>query len=463
MTSLAKAILANDRPQVNSMLRLGMSVNDPDEYGFTPLIEALISNNIELARLLIEHGADVNLQDETGQTPLHWAVETNNVALCKLLIEHGADPNGYSLAGQPVLVMPMLRKQSSLRKLLVDNGGKIDFAQDYINTKLLGHMFELVGTANIIDPNNNFVEVDFEGFYLEFSLAIISESISQYSRHFAAKQVRRYAQLAEVCVSVIERAAQLAKFQQYLVDENKHIPEINHLIEQEPLLMPVAYEGHAVTFVKLGDMLVHCDRREASRLYDNVVFYHVSKPNTFTTDFIRQLIYKKLPGEFINQQLHKVLGLSPMTELKIPAQISGNCSWANVEATIPVLFFMLFSNSPDFHKNMAQYKILVLNFFYQWREWNKERALDLCIKSFKEADSVRKGCKGEILAAILYQTCGEENPTNKARIEKILTVLNNPKYEYILKNYIKVYCYDDMSEEGKRFQTMLKKYGWLMH
>lgn len=462
MMSLADAIIDEQLEQVQAFLRAGTPVNTLDEYGFTPLVEAAIADNIDIIKLLIEYGADVNLPDATGGTALHWAAENNNIRLAKLLLDRGANPNSYTFAGQPALVMPLLRQQHLIKKLFLQYGAHLEFAQDFINAKLLGHMFELVGTADIIDPNNHFVELDFEGFFLEFSLAIIAESLTQFKNHFAARELRRYSQFTHIIITVINRAAQLIKYQQYRTNLAKHRAEIDALIQQEPLIIPIGYEGHAITFIKVGDILVKCDRREDSRLFDNVVLYRINNTTLGSVNFIRNLIYKKKSSEFVNQELPTLLDLTPITEIKVAAQISGNCSWANVEACIPALFFLLFSQAPDFEKEIPRYKAIALNFFKQWREWNKDRALNLCIQSFKQADSVRKACKAEILAAILYQSCREDNALNATRIEDILNVFSDPRYKHILLNYVKSYCYEDQSQEGQHFMQILKQHGFAL-
>jgi len=457
--SLADAIIEEQTSQVLSCLRRGVDVNQVDEYGFTPLIEAAIADNLIIANALLDSGADPNLQDMTGGTALHWACENNNVALCQALLQKGADPNAYTLAGQPVLVMPLLRQQTDIKNLLLRAGANLEFAQDYTNAKLLGHMFELVGTADIVDLKNNYVEVDFEGFYLEFSLSIIAESLAQFQGHFAARDLRRYTQFSQIIVRVINRAAQLIKYQQYRVNLEKHHTAIDSLIQQEPLIIPVGYEGHAITFVKLGNIFVKCDRREDSQMYDNVGFYHITQPAAFSVELVKNLMYEKQSSETINNELPRFLGLKPVTELKIAAQISGNCSWANVEACIPVVLFLLFSQLEGFQEEMPRYKSIVLNFFQQWREWNKTRALNFCIQSFNDADSIRKACKAEILAAILFQCCREASALDKERIEAILKVLNTPRYRYVLQNYIKTYYYEDRGEEGMYFFRLLKNSG----
>lgn len=460
MQTLADAIIEENVNQVLDYVRFGTDLNTLDEYGFTPLIEAAIADNEELVKILVNYGADVRLQDATGGTALHWASENNNISIATFLLEKGADANAYTFAGQPVLVMPLLRQQNDLKKLLIDHRANLEFAQDYINAKLLGHMFELVGTADIIDTKNGFVELDFEGFYLEFSLAIIGDSLNQFKNHFAARELRRYTQFTDVIVDSIYRAARLIKFQHFRVDFKKHMNEIEQLIYQEPLVIPVGYEGHAITFIKMGPILVKCDRREDSRLYDNVVFYQMGRPEKMTKKFICDLIYEKQSGDFINTELHHVLDLQPVNQIKVTAQISGNCSWANVEACIPAIFFLLFSQQDDFEKHTSRYKNIALNYFQQWREWNKTRALNFCIQSFKTSDLLRKACKAELLAAILFQACREVDAVTEERIESILEVLNTPNYHYVLQNYVKTYCYEDMGEEGVRFLQMLKNHGY---
>jgi hypothetical protein len=460
MSSLANAILNGDIASVSQFLRYEQNLNVLDEYGFTPLIEAAIVENVEMMALLLNHHADPNFQDANGGTALQWAVENNNIELCQLLLKHRANPNTYNFSGQPVLVMPILRNQTALRQLLVRAGADLVFAQDYINTKLLGHMFELVGTATIIDPHNQFVEVDFEGFYLEVTLGLIADSLMQFQNHFAARQLRRYSGLAQFIVEVQQRASRLIKFQQYRVDERQHDASITEMILQEPLIIPVGYEGHAITFIRYGDIWGKCDRREDSRLYDNIMFYKVTKPAALTADFVKSLMYVKQHSEFINSGLDQMLGLQPLTELKVEAQISGNCSWANVEATIPALFFLILLQMNQESQALSYYKTLALNFFQRWRDWNKERALNFCIQSYKEGDAIRKASKAEILAAILFQSCSNEKASDYPRIDEILAILLNSPYEYLLTNYVRVYYFKGHTEEGRRFYDMLKEHGY---
>src|SRR3990167_2126971 len=288
MPSLADAILQEDIESVQQLIHYGEEINQIDEYGFTPLIEAAIVNNIELSKLLLNYHADPNQQDAVGGTALHWAAENNNIELCKLLLNHHANPNSYNFSAQSVLVMPMLRGQRALKKILIQAGSDELFAKDFINTKLLGHLFELIGTANIVDKKNQFAEIDFEGFYLEVTLGLIADSLAQFQNHFAARQLRRYSGLAQFIVEVIRNASRLIKYQQYQIDIKNHHTQIDSLLQHQPLLIPVGYEGHAITFICSGDTWVKCDRREDSRLYDNIVFYRVTHTKHLTKELFKQ-------------------------------------------------------------------------------------------------------------------------------------------------------------------------------
>jgi len=457
--SFADAIIQEDLSLVERWLTHGVNINELDEYGFTPLIEAAITDNQAIAERLLVYGADVNGQDATGNTALHWTAENNNLKFAQFLLQHGANPNAYNLAGQPILVMPILRQQKEIRRLLYRSGADETFAQDFINLKLLGHIFELVGMACILSPKNQFVEVDFEGFYLEITMGLICDALAQFQNNYGARKMRRFLGLSQVIVDVMHRASLLAKYRQYRMNIHKPRDRIRELLNQEPVVLAIGYEGHAITFVKYGNVLAKCDRREEGRLYNNIMCYRIQQPSAWTFDLMMHLLYDKQTEQFINHELPQILALEPMTELKIESQISGNCSWANVEACIPTLFFLMLVSLPGSEDTWPHYKSLALNFFIRWREWNKTRALDFCIQSFKEAMPLRKACKAEILSAILFQRCDSGQMPDKSKIETILSVLAESPYHYILQNYLQTYYYRRPTEEGTRFAQLLKSYG----
>lgn len=459
MPTLSDVILQENVGQVQRFLARGGDVNALDEYGFTPLIESAIVNNSDITKILLEHGAHPNGQDVTGGTPLHWATENNNLMLAKLLLDAKADPNLNNFAGQSPLVMPMLREHTTMRQLLLQYGADTTFAQDYINAKLAGHSFELMGVTHIVNTKNQLIDVDYEGFFLEVTIGLVRHSLSQFQNHFAARKLRRYLGVMDFIQRTLDNALSLVRYQQYLIDVKKHDAKITSLLQHDPLIIPIGYEGHAITFLTTDNIWVKCDRREDSRLYDNVMLYFIGRPENLTQSFLKHLIYEKQTGDYINNEIDQILDLRPFTEIKVEAQISGNCSWANVEATIPALFFLILLKSNFDQSLISKYKSIALDFFHQWRAWNKERILQFCMKRFQESDFLRKAGHAEILAAILFQRYNAESGGNAMYVEPILQLLLNSPYEYILKNYLSIYYYENYTDEGKRFFDLLRSYG----
>ena len=160
--NLADEIIYGRQKNVEQLIKSGADVNEIDDYGFTPLIETAIANQTPIATLLMTAGAKVNQTDVVGSTALHWAAENHNMPLCKFLLEHGANPNAYTRYGQPILVKPLLRRQHDLKELLYRHGADLNFAQDYINTKLIGHRYELKGRVDIVEQKASLLKLNWK-------------------------------------------------------------------------------------------------------------------------------------------------------------------------------------------------------------------------------------------------------------------------------------------------------------
>lgn len=459
--SLTNEILFGSLNGLQRLIAAGYDVNEFDVYGFTPLIETAIANQLEMAELLIQHGADVNKADLTGRTALHWAVDNHNMPLVKLLLANKANPNAYTVGGQSILVYPLLRNQLTLKKLLYQYKADLSFAQDFINSKLLGHRFQLMGQVDIVNAIGHFIELDYEGFFLEFTLSIILNSLERYRNNFAARRLRAYFKYINEIITQFYNAIELMKYQRYTIDIRDHEQKINSLIDHKLLLLPVAYEGHAVTFIKYGDLLARCDRGENSLLEGSVVVYHINNIHRFNKEFIKQLIYKPQSRDFIIDGIKQVLDLIPIATLPVTPQIIGNCSWANVEGAIPtILFLMRLKEKRNVNKSdIKNYQEYSLTFFNEWIKWDQDRALEECMQSFDHASPARKATKATILGAILFQQCDHENPQDVMRAEKMLPILTNPDYLYILKSYLEIYWKRKRTKAGLNLLQMLEYCG----
>src|SRR3990167_9698610 len=164
--SIASDIIQRKEPNYDRHLREGFTLDDMDEYGFTPLIESVITRQPLVAKELLMCGVDVNKPDVLGRTALHWAVDQGEVALARFLLNNGANPNAYDRNGLSVLVYPVLRGQNEIKHMLYQFGAKLDFALDFIGGKLIGHRFELLGDADIVNDKGEFIELSYEGFIL---------------------------------------------------------------------------------------------------------------------------------------------------------------------------------------------------------------------------------------------------------------------------------------------------------
>lgn len=439
--TLTEEILQGNESAVRQLLASGADVNELDIYGYTPLIEAAIANNKDIAELLISYEADVNKKDLVGGTALHWAVENYNLPLCELLLKQGADPNAYFDYGQPVLVQPLLRRQHDLKELLYRYGANLKFAQDYINTKLISHRFELVGRVYILDAVEKFIEIDFEGFILEFTISIIQDSLISFRNNFAARNLRSHFKEFDQIIAAFQIASELIKYQQYMVDIAQHQDRIAKLVSRELILMPMGYEGHAITFVRYRNLFAKCDRGENSRRNPSVMIYHMANKAAFNTDFIKHLLYKKQKSWFVTEGIVKALDLTQIADLPLPSQLTGNCSWANVEAVIPTMLYMFWleKNLQLTAVDNKRYQDSAMAIYKQWQEWDKDWALHQCVESFYDANPARKASKAALLAAVLFQTCHYTVPGDLQRANKILAVLAEHDYQYVLDSYLKVY------------------------
>jgi hypothetical protein len=363
--SLSKRIIFNSEQDVADALRHTEELDVVDEYGYTPLIQAAIVNSVPKAKMLLQAGAKVDFPDLTGRTALHWAASNANQQMCEMLLQKGAQPNTYSNAGQPCLAVPFLRKQKNIYELFFKQGGNLNFAVDFINAKQLGHRFELEGRVDIVDDEGTFLETEFEGFYLEFSLDMVVSSLIDFANNFGGKHLRPYFPKLNAVIRSLRNAIELLKYQHYLVDVAEHRNTIDALLDYELLTLPVAFTGHAITLIRYWDWLIRCDRGEFGKNNGTVIFYYMRNTHLLNKALMKELLYKRQYAESINEGLAPHLDLEVAWKLPLSLQISGNCSWANVEAVIPAVLFILLMQERG-GKDVESAQQEALNFYDEW-------------------------------------------------------------------------------------------------
>lgn len=453
--SLANAILEGDQALAQRYLQMGAPLNELDEYGYPPLTEAAIANDAAMVSMLLGYNPDVNQQDLAGGTAMHWACENANVDMIKALLEHGANPNLYTTASEAPMVKPYLREQRNVVSVLREGGASLQFVQDFINAKLLGHRYDLVGQVDIVDAAGKFTEVDLEGFFLEFSLDIIRHSLQDYSRNFAAKHLVDYFDSLAEIIAALERARQLIHYQHYQTEAANHSTSIKRLINHDLVIIPVGYQGHAITIIKFGEYMAICNRRRVNAFADHLAISRIGRPGLFNYDLIKRCLYEKSSAFFIETQLPALLDLQPVSRLLLKRQISGNCSWANVEAAIPISMLLLLERDKALPAIVSR-QHPALSFYKQWEEWDKDRALSFCMQDFKRASDARKASKAALMAAVLFQRCGAKYQKDIRRAKKIIKLLQGSEFEYAIDNYLTTYKLQKRTEAGKNLERLLE-------
>jgi len=458
--TLADIIIYADEQQLRKVIQQAADadlLNKLDEYGYTPLIQTLIANDEAKAKLILEQDVDVNLKDVTGRHGLHWCAEHNNLELARLLLERGADANAFNFAGEPVLVKPLLRQNKDFIRLMWEHGANSTFAHDYINAKAIGHQFELKGSVDIVSPNNIYTEIDYEGFYFEFSLELMAFHVKNYFNNYAARDVRAWLPRLQQIYHALCNANQLIKYDHYLTKAEQYRNEIQGYVNKDPLVIPVSQEAHAITLIRHKNLFAICDRANIEK-DEGIIIYYMNRPTQVNFESVFQWIYQKQELKPFYKTLTTQLGLRAVASIPLRKQVIGNCSWANSEAIIPVLYYMMVMNDPENKLSAQAMETDAMDLYSRWREWTRERLLQQVIHNISDATKARKPVLAALLAGVLFQSCSADHPGHIERAKRIIPVLKAPGLEYILDSYIEFYLHRKPTEAGKNLQRLLDIY-----
>ena len=97
-------------------------INQPNEYGWTPLYRALISNNIEAMKELLKEGADPNIANNMNETPLYQAIDNDNKEAILLLLDNEANCNICKSDGNSPLHLAIKKLAVDYIELLLNKG-----------------------------------------------------------------------------------------------------------------------------------------------------------------------------------------------------------------------------------------------------------------------------------------------------------------------------------------------------
>ncbi len=453
--SIAKEIIHGLTPDYDRVVREGYTLNDIDEYGFTPLIESVICKRLPVAEALINRRVTIDEPDILKRTALHWAVDQGLPDFLQLFLKNGANPNTYDANGLSALVYPVLRGQHELKHLLYQHGAKLDFALDFIHGKLLGHRFELKGRTEILAPNNEFIELNYEGFILEFTVAMMKDSLRRFTSSYSTRYLRPQFKYVNAILDGLIVAEELLRHQHVQNFSKEDKKAITNLIKTTPLLiLPAASRGHAICFIRFNDWWVKIDRGENSLHEGSANIYKMMNPQAFNFEFVQEFLYQRHPREYFHQQINTYLGLKPMYKLPLTSQITGNCSWANIQGVVACGYAL-----QQLHKRGSFVSDDAMVFYHTWIEWDQDRALDDCIQRFYMVDDHRKITLASMLGAVLFQASDAKNPKHVRRAEKILSILTLPEYYFILDSYLTHYCVKRLTPKGNNLLKLLDDCG----
>ncbi|XP_058791109.1 ankyrin repeat domain-containing protein 54-like isoform X2 [Phymastichus coffea] len=107
------AAATNNVEVMQRLLEAGISPNNSDEQGRSPLHLASCRGFTEMVSLLLRYGADPNRKDSIGNTPLHLAAVTSKMSVVTLLLMAGTDVLSLDSHGHN----PLQLAQTKLRVL----------------------------------------------------------------------------------------------------------------------------------------------------------------------------------------------------------------------------------------------------------------------------------------------------------------------------------------------------------
>ncbi|XP_015595220.1 ankyrin repeat domain-containing protein 54 [Cephus cinctus] len=123
------AAATNNIELMRHLLSIGVSPNNQDRRGRSPLHLASCRGYTEMVRLLLAYRADINQRDCLGNTPLHLAACTSKTSVVTLLLKGGTDVLSSDAFG----CNPLQLAQSKLRMLQNCRGSDMKKVKDEVH------------------------------------------------------------------------------------------------------------------------------------------------------------------------------------------------------------------------------------------------------------------------------------------------------------------------------------------
>ncbi len=119
-----------DEEIVSILAKNGISIDEKDNYGNSPLHNAILSGNNDYARILINQRANLNIKNILGLSPLHVATFLNNEEVVNQMLIKGAEIDLKGNSGYTPLHIASEMNHIGLAKDLLYMGANLRIKTD---------------------------------------------------------------------------------------------------------------------------------------------------------------------------------------------------------------------------------------------------------------------------------------------------------------------------------------------
>ncbi|KAI3822660.1 hypothetical protein L1987_10255 [Smallanthus sonchifolius] len=119
--TLSVAARKGDIRTIKRLLEDGVTINGPDQHGWTVLHRASFKGRADIVQILVKKGVDIDARDEDGYTALHCAVESGHADVIELLVKKGADVDARTNKGATAMQIAVSLNYTGIIRVLVDS------------------------------------------------------------------------------------------------------------------------------------------------------------------------------------------------------------------------------------------------------------------------------------------------------------------------------------------------------
>ncbi|CDZ81644.1 ankyrin-like protein [Candidatus Rubidus massiliensis] len=325
--------------------------------GLSLLHIATITGSFELCEELIKMGADQNVKTLGNETSLMLAFSYEHYKLVNLFftLQNKLDPiadHGLSVA---TLIKGLcLDKDYSISDHKQTPHYKIE--KELFQRAFLANLFSLNGYTRLTNSNQTY---ELEGFTTIYPLHIMNKSFTTFKKKYP-----KYRNISNKISTILES---------FLQKKNEILQ--NSMV---PLFLHNGYEKHLVTIILYQNHFFICNlgasRRVKNKFFEaysyngsQEIIKDLQKENTSGKKYLKKIDELAKKYNFTSTTLTRFLEKL----LYLPPQTSGNCTVANNEAGIYLLFILLTIPFFDLEKNLKLHIKSIKKQFEKWQSFYK--------------------------------------------------------------------------------------------